>query len=112
MLLELAGQVRRFPGWREWTGNRFEVDSDRPVEVGVDGEALVLDPPLLFESQPGALAVWLPRAALPLSPAARAVRVLTRSTAADLVSVAAGAGASEGAGTSEGAGAAVGGRIA
>jgi len=63
--------------------------------VGVDGEALVLEPPLVFESQPDALRVWLPRSALRLSPAARAVRVLTRSTAADLVSVAAGADPSE-----------------
>lgn len=95
MMLELAGQVRRFPGWREWTQARFEVDSAGPVEVGVDGEALVLEPPLVFESQPDALRVWLPRSALRLSPAARAVRVLTRSTAADLVSVAAGADPSE-----------------
>ena len=91
MLLELAGQVQRFPGWQEWTAQRFDVDSGGPVEVGVDGEALVLDPPLVFQSQPGALRIWLPRAALRLSPAARAIRVLTRSTAADLVSVAAGA---------------------
>ena len=90
MFLELAGQVQRFPGWREWAAPEFEVDSDGPVQVGVDGEALSLDPPLLFQSQPGALRVWLPKTALQLSPAARAVRVLTRSTAADLVSVAAG----------------------
>ncbi|HXP18465.1 MAG TPA: diacylglycerol kinase family protein [Streptosporangiaceae bacterium] len=95
MLLELAGQVRRFPGWQEWTAPRFEVSSDGPVEVGVDGEALVLEPPLVFESHPGALVVRLPKSALRLSPAARAVRVLTRSTAADLVSVAAGAGPGE-----------------
>lgn len=90
MFLELAGQVQRFPGWREWAAPEFEVHSDGPVRVGVDGEALSLDSPLLFQSQPGALRVWLPKTALRLSPAARAVRVLTRSAAADLVSVAAG----------------------
>lgn len=90
-MLELAGQVQRFSGWQEWTEQRFEVNSSGPVEVGVDGEALVLTPPLVFETQPGALRVWLPTSALRVSPAARAVRVLTRSTAADLVSVAAGA---------------------
>jgi diacylglycerol kinase family enzyme len=94
-LLELAGQVQRFPGWQEWTALEFAVTSAGPVEVGVDGEALVLDPPLVFTSAPGALRVWLPKTAPRLSPAARAVRVLTRSTAADLVSVAAGASRSE-----------------
>jgi len=91
MLLEMTGQVRRFGGWQEWTGPTFTVDSGGPVEVGVDGEAMVLEPPLLFESRPAALRVWLPRRALRVSPAARAVWLLTRSTAADLASVAAGA---------------------
>ncbi len=90
MLAELAGQVQRFPGWLEWTDIAFEVDSASPVEVGVDGEALVLEPPLVFRSQPGALRVWLPKSAIRVSPAARAVRLLARSTAADLASVAAG----------------------
>jgi len=90
MLLELTGQVQRFGGWREWAGPRFEVDSDGPVEVGVDGEATVLEPPLTFESRPGALRVWLPKRSVRVSPAARAVRVLARSTAVDLASVAAG----------------------
>ncbi len=89
-LLELTGQVQRFPGWREWTGSRFEVHSGGPVEVGVDGEAMVLEPPLTFESRPGALRVWLPKRAVRISPATRAVRLLARSTAADLASVAAG----------------------
>jgi diacylglycerol kinase family enzyme len=95
MLLELAGQIQHFDGWQQWTEPEFEVGSAGPTDVGVDGEALVLDPPLVFTSQPGALRVWLPSSALRVSPAARAVRVLTRSTAADLVGVAAGTGASE-----------------
>jgi diacylglycerol kinase family enzyme len=90
MLLELGGRVQRFGGWQEWTGSTFSVDSGGPVEVGVDGEAMVLEPPLRFESRPAALRVWLPRRAVRVSPAARAVRLLTRSTAADLASVAAG----------------------
>jgi diacylglycerol kinase family enzyme len=91
MLLELAGQVQRFAGWQEWTDEEFIVDSGRPVEVGVDGEALVLAPPLRFRIHPASLRIWLPRSALRVSPAARAVRLLARSTAADLASVAAGA---------------------
>jgi diacylglycerol kinase family enzyme len=91
MMLELTGQVQRFAGWQEWTAGDFVVDSSGPVEVGVDGEALALEPPVWFRIQPGALRVWLPKSALRVSPAARAVRLLARSTAADLASVAAGA---------------------
>lgn len=91
MMLELTGQVQRFAGWQEWTAGDFVVDSGGPVEVGVDGEALALEPPVWFRSRPGALRVWLPKSALRVSRAARAVRLLSRSTAADLASVAAGA---------------------
>ena len=90
MMLELTGRVQRFTGWQEWTAAEFVVESAGPIEVGIDGEAVVLDPPLRFETRPGALRVWLPKHALKVSPAARAVRLLARSTAADLVSVAAG----------------------
>jgi diacylglycerol kinase family enzyme len=87
---ELTGQLHRFAGWQEWAAEEFEVDSGGPVEVGVDGEAMVLDPPLRFIVRPAALRVWLPASAVRASPAARAVRLLTRSTAADLAKVAAG----------------------
>lgn len=90
--LEAAGQVRRFPGWMEWSTSRFEVGSGAPVEVGVDGEALLMDPPLVFESLPGALRIRLPRHALGASPAARTVRILSGSTIAELARVAGGAG--------------------
>ena len=90
MMLELTGQVQRFGGWREWTAREFVVESGAPVQVGVDGEALALEPPVRFQIRPRALRVWLPKSALRVSPAARAVRLLARSTAADLASVAAG----------------------
>jgi diacylglycerol kinase family enzyme len=83
-LLQAAGQVRRFPGWLEWDARRFEIGSGAPVEIGVDGEALLMDPPLIFESLPGALRVLLPRSGLRPSPAARAVRVLSGSAVAEL----------------------------
>jgi diacylglycerol kinase family enzyme len=38
---------RRQPWWL-WSTDTFEVDSPDPVPAGVDGEALVLDPPLRF----------------------------------------------------------------
>jgi diacylglycerol kinase family enzyme len=88
--LEAAGQVRRFPGWVEWSAPRFEVRSDAPVQVGVDGEALTMDAPVVFEIKPGALRVRLPRHALQVSPAARTVQLLSGSTIAELGRVAAG----------------------
>ncbi len=88
--LEAAGQVRRFPGWAEWSAPRFEVRSCAPVQIGVDGEALTMDPPLVFVSRPGALRIRLPRHALQVSPAARMVHLLSGSTIAELVRVAVG----------------------
>jgi diacylglycerol kinase family enzyme len=90
MALETAGQIRRYPGLIEWTDTRFEVGSGGPVDVGVDGEALTMEPPLVFESVPGALRVWLPRKKVGVSPAAKAVHLLSRSTVVSLVDVARG----------------------
>jgi len=67
---ESTGYLDRFPGWFEWTSAEFTVDSDRPVEAGVDGEALTLDPPLVFRSLPGAIRIRIPTHAPGLSPAA------------------------------------------
>jgi diacylglycerol kinase family enzyme len=63
---------RRFPGWSEWTDTSFEVRSAGPVEVGVDGEAIVLDPPIRFHIAPQALRVRIPHSAPGYSPAAAA----------------------------------------
>jgi len=87
--LNVAGQIRRFSGWREWTAPRFRIDSGGPVEIGIDGEAMTLDPPLVFESLPAALRVRLPGHAPGLSPAARRV---SRSTIDQLWAILAGAG--------------------
>jgi len=86
--LELVGQAGRYPGLLSWSAPEFEVRSGSPVEIGLDGEALVLDPPLQFASLPGALRVRLPRGA-GLSPAARAVALTTDNLGA-LVRVAVG----------------------
>ena len=86
--LELVGQVGRFPGLESWSSREFEVRSSGPVEVGLDGEALVLDPPLRFASLPGALRVRLPRG-VGLPPGARAVALTTDNLGA-LLRVAAG----------------------
>ena len=49
----------RRPGrlWQQWSAPTFEVTASEPVPVGVDGEALVLDPPLRLVSRPRALRV-------------------------------------------------------
>ncbi len=86
--LELVGQASRFPGLLSWTTLELEVRSTGPVEVGLDGEALVLDPPLRFASLPGALRVRLP-SGVGLPPGARAAALTTDNLGA-LLRVAAG----------------------
>jgi diacylglycerol kinase family enzyme len=49
------------PPWREWSAPEFEVRSDGPIAAGVDGEALVLEPPLRFRILPGVLRVRIAR---------------------------------------------------
>jgi len=88
--LEAAGQVGRFSGWNEWTALEFEVGSGGPVEVGVDGEALTMDPPLRFVVRPGALTVRQPRAVLARPVAAPAVHVTSGATLGALWSTALG----------------------
>ena len=79
--LELVGQAGRFPGLLSWSAPEFEVRSGGPVEVGLDGEALVLDPPLRFASLPARCACGCP-AAPACSPAARAVALTTENLGA------------------------------
>ena len=68
---EAAGRLDRFPGYRAWTTPEFEVQSGQPLlDVGVDGEALRLPPPLRFRSLPGALRVRTPANAAGAAPAA------------------------------------------
>ena len=42
---------------REWSIPRFEIDSGATIDVGLDGEAMSLEPPLRFESLPAALRI-------------------------------------------------------
>jgi diacylglycerol kinase family enzyme len=79
-LLEAAGQVSHFAGWNEWNAAGFEVRSSSPVEIGIDGEALTLDPPLRFVTRPGALTVRLARSVLSRPTAAPAVHVVSGET--------------------------------
>jgi diacylglycerol kinase family enzyme len=87
--LEAVRQVRRFPGWLEWTAAEFEVESGHRVAIAIDGEALAMDPPLRFRVLPGALTVRLPAGATGRSPAAKAA-TLGPSTLKELVRIARG----------------------
>lgn len=72
---ETSGRIERFRGYRAWTAPEFVVDSADPlIDVGVDGEALRLPPPLVFRSLPGALRVRTPVDAPGVAPAATAPR--------------------------------------
>ncbi len=73
LALETAGHVDRFAGWHQWTTPRFEITSGRPVPVGVDGEALTMDSPVVFETLPAAVTMLIPPQAPGRSPAARAM---------------------------------------
>ena len=77
--LQALGQANRYPDWMEWTAPRFEITSAAEVEIGVDGEALRMTPPVVFEIQPGG-------AAGPAAPA-RAAQVTGRPHRARAVPV-------------------------
>jgi hypothetical protein len=47
-------------GVSEWTTPTFRVDSATAAAVGIDGESVTMEPPLLFESEPRALRVLVP----------------------------------------------------
>jgi diacylglycerol kinase family enzyme len=63
------GRLEQRP-WREWSAEEFEVEADRAVPAGIDGEAVTLDPPLRFRIRPGVLRVRISRAHPGASPSA------------------------------------------
>ena len=81
-----GARLRRFADVLEWALPDFEVRSAGPVPVGLDGEAVMLTPPLRFTSLPGALRVRLPRQ----PGTARRGAALTRDDLAALARVASG----------------------
>jgi len=63
----LGIRVAPLPGMRglvDWTQDSFEVRSREPVPVGLDGETVMLDPPLRFEIRAAALRVRVPASAV------------------------------------------------
>jgi len=73
--LETAGRGSSFRGWHEWSDRSIVVESGRPVEAGIDGEAVTLDAPVRFESLPAALRVRIAPHHPGVSPAAVAGKV-------------------------------------
>jgi diacylglycerol kinase family enzyme len=77
----------RFPGFLAWEPTTFRVDSGGEIDVGLDGEALRMHPPLCFRVRPGVLRVRRParagtRAPTPRELGARStIRVLWRTAA-------------------------------
>jgi diacylglycerol kinase family enzyme len=55
----------------EWVANAFDVQSERQVAAGIDGEAVLLDPPLRFRTRPQALRVLIAPQHPGASPSAR-----------------------------------------
>ena len=72
-----------------WSAPTFEVASDEPVNAGIDGEAVVLQPPLTFQSRPGVLRVRIAAAHPGASPSA-GMPDRARDVAGALVRIAAG----------------------
>jgi diacylglycerol kinase family enzyme len=48
---------RRRRPWRQWTAPEIRVEATLPVPAGIDGEAAVLDSPVVFRVRPAALRV-------------------------------------------------------
>ena len=57
MATEATGARPEFPGWLDFTASVFVVESAGPVDIALDGEPGVMNPPLRFESLPSALRV-------------------------------------------------------
>jgi diacylglycerol kinase family enzyme len=61
LALAVAGKAEEAEGWVEWASGGFRVEARRPrVHAALDGEPVVLEPPLDFEIRPRALRVLVP----------------------------------------------------
>jgi diacylglycerol kinase family enzyme len=65
----------RYEGLQIWSDRDFAIDSGGPIAVGLDGEAMDMEPPLRFSIRPHVLRIRLAYDAIGYSPAARATRV-------------------------------------
>jgi diacylglycerol kinase family enzyme len=63
-------------GVDEWTTGVFRVDSGTTVALGIDGESVEMEPPLLFESLPQALTIRVPVRRSPIPPPSARLRTV------------------------------------
>ncbi len=68
-----TGHPDRFAGFMTWATPTFEVSSEDPIELGLDGETMVMDSPVCFSVRPQPVRVRLPHHAIGYSPAARSI---------------------------------------
>jgi hypothetical protein len=68
-----SGHPDRFGGLSTWAAPTFDVTSDSPIEMGLDGETKVMDSPLRFSIRPTPVRVRFPKQATGYSPAARSI---------------------------------------
>jgi diacylglycerol kinase family enzyme len=68
-----TGHPERFGGFATWSEPTFEVTSAAPIELGLDGETMVMDSPLRFSMRSQPVHVRLPHHAIGYSPAARSM---------------------------------------
>jgi diacylglycerol kinase family enzyme len=68
-----TGHPDRFKGFLMWSTPIFDVTSAAPIELGLDGETVVMDSPLRFSMRPQPIRVRLPHHAIGYSPAARSI---------------------------------------
>ena len=83
-----AGHPERYKGYLGWSTPTLTLTSSTPIAVGLDGESLEMDSPLVFTSRRGVLRIRLHGQAIGYSPAARSVSLRTQM--ADLCRTAAG----------------------
>ncbi len=86
----IAGEKSATARWRELSAPELEIEADAPIALGVDGESLVMQPPLRFRVRPRALRVRIahkhpgasPSAEVPRRPLAALRRLLQIATTA------------------------------
>jgi diacylglycerol kinase family enzyme len=80
----IAGKKSQAARWRALEIAELEVDADRPIPVGIDGESLTMEPPLRFRVRPRALRVRIahqhpgasPSADIPRGPVSATKRLI------------------------------------
>lgn len=65
-------------GADEWTTPMFRVDSGTTVALGIDGESVEMEPPLVFECVPQALTIRVPIRRSRIAPASARLRTVVK----------------------------------